>query len=119
MTTINPEVGMGARFTVYTDTHACTVVSVTHNGKRAVLQRDKATLINRDELKFTPGGFYGHTEGNQRYAFERDTSGATYTVTRRVRRDGSVTWKQVGIGTHSQGGTARFGERIEYFDFNF
>ena len=40
----------------------------------------KATLLNGldsgrpDALKFSPGGFCGHTSGHQRYAFSSDTS---------------------------------------------
>lgn len=120
-----PEVGQGATFCLWTDCHACTVIEVRRNGKEAVLQRDKATLLNGfnsdepDALTFTPGGFAGHTSGTQRYSYERDPNGQIIRVSRRTLKNGEVIWKQVGQPTKSPGATATFNGRHEHHDYNF
>lgn len=120
-----PVVGEGATFTLWSDSYACTVVSVSKSGLKAVLQRDKATLLNGmrsdapDKLQFSPGGFCGHVSGEQRYSYERNPDGQLITVTRRTLRDGSFVWKQVGHATRSPGACAYFGRRDEHYDYNF
>jgi hypothetical protein len=119
------EVGDGGTFTVYTDRYAVTVIEVRRNGREIVLQRDKATLLNGfnsgedDALTFTPGGFCGHTEGDQRYSYEPDPTGEKIRVTLRTRKDGSKVYKSVGTRTNEYGGVFRPGERREHYDFNF
>jgi len=118
-------VGTGATFTVWTDAYACTVVEVRRNGREVVLRRDKATLLNgfnsgeADALEFTPGGFCGHVEGCQRYAYEPNPEGELFVVTRRTKKNKSVVWKQKGLPTKQPGGYASFGRRSEHYDYNF
>ena len=120
-----PVVGGPATYTLATDSHACTVVAIDRKGTRVTLRADKATLLNGansgepDALQFAPGGFFGHTSGTQRYAYEPDPNGETYVVTRRVRRSGKVVWKSVGHDTNSPGLNAHFRYRCEHYDFNF
>jgi hypothetical protein len=35
-----PEIGMGATVQLWSDRHACTIVQITHGGKRLVIQQD-------------------------------------------------------------------------------
>ena len=124
-----PTIGMGATFTLWTDCYACTVAGIKRNkagvATTVTLRRDTATLLNgfnseaTDKLQFSPGGFFGHTSGEQRYSYTPNPEGELIEISRRVRRDGTVTWKKVGTGTNDQGGNARFGARHEHYDFNF
>lgn len=120
-----PEVGGPATYIVASDAHACTVIAVDRKVTRVTLRRDKATLVNGvesgepDALKFTPGGFCGHTSGVQRHTYEPDPNGVEYVVTRRVRKNGDVTWKQVGHATTAPGLSAHFRCRNEHYDFNY
>jgi hypothetical protein len=112
----SPRPGDGATVLGWTDSRAYTVISVSPKGKTAVLQRDKARLLNAvgsgeaDALKFSPGGFVGHTSGQQRYEINRDVSGET--VTARLHRDGR--WYLSKSTTR-----VLMGQRSEYYDFNF
>jgi hypothetical protein len=120
-----PVVGGPATYTIATDSYACTVIAVERKGTRVTLRRDKATLLNGagsgepDALKFEPGGFFGHTSGEARYAYEPDPNGETYVVTRRVRKNGDVAWKAVGHNTNSSGLYATFLGRAEHYDSNY
>jgi hypothetical protein len=123
-----PVVGEGATHTLWTDAKAHTVVRVSASGKTAWIQRDKVTLLNGansgedDALVMTPGGFAAHTEGAQRYEYERDYNGSVLKVTRRVlkTRDGEkVIWKPVGAKTQSPGNRVTFDGRFEHYDYNF
>ena len=77
------------------------------------MRYDKATLLNGfksnepDKLTFTPGGFFGHTEGNQRYSYETDPTGQLVGV--------RVTKRGLMAGKHSR----VIEGRHEYYDFNF
>jgi hypothetical protein len=121
----NPQVGMGATYRLATDTYACTIVEVRKNGRELVLQRDKAKLLNgfnsgaEDALVFTPGGFAGHTSGEQRYEYERDPDGELIRVSRRTNRSGETIWVQVGHRTKSPGCRAQLGFRHEHYDYNY
>lgn len=116
------KVGDGATYKIHTDTQPMTIISRT--AKSVTVQEDKATLLNgfnsgeADALEFSPGGFCGHTSGRQRYTFEPNPEGAISKFTRRVLRDGSVTWKITGHRTNSPGCTLRAG-RSKHFDYNF
>jgi len=111
-----PAVGDGATIHHYSDSTPQTVIAVSANGKTITLQRDKATLLNGfnsgepDALTFTPGGFFGHTEGVQRYSYERDLDGPTTKAT--LRKDG--TWR-VSRSTER----VTIGARHKYYDYNF
>ena len=125
----SPQVGDGATFRLWTDCKACTVVEVRKNGRELVLQRDKATLLNgfnsgeQDALTFTPGGFAGHTSGNQRYSYEPNPNGEIFRVSRRTCKDSSgnvfFEWVLVGQSTKTPGGRATIGSRHEHYDYNF
>lgn len=103
-------VGDGATLSGYSDCHACTVIART--AKTLTLRRDKATLLNGtnsgqpDALRFSPGGFVGHTSGTQRYEYSSDPSG--YVVIARLTKTG---WKAQG--------KALSAGRHEHYDFNF
>lgn len=120
-----PAVGGAATFTLYTDSYACTVIKISPNGKTVWLRRDKATLLNgfnsgeKDALQFSPGGFCGHTSGEQRYSYAPDPEGQVIKVSARALRDGSIVWKQAGHSTRSPGAFAYFGARHEHYDYNF
>jgi hypothetical protein len=123
--TQTPNVGDGATYRMWTDCYACTIIEVCKNGRELVLQRDKSTLLNGagsgepDALGFTPGGFVGHTSGEQRYRYERNPDGEIIRVSKRTRKNGQVEWVKVGQATKTQGGRARVGVRHEHYDFNF
>lgn len=118
-----PVVGGGANAYGYSDVMAYTVVSVNKTGTVAVIQRDKATLLNgfnsgaADALHFEPGGFCGHTSGQQRYSYERDPNGETIRVTLRTKGKFAGTWRSPGSNSGAM--RIRFGERREHYDFNF
>ena len=105
------EVGDGATLQCWSDCRAGTIIKVTP--KRVVWQRDKVTLINRDELTVKAGGFAAHWSGVQEYTYERDTTGLTKVFT--PRKDGR--WICTG-GTMATG-RALVPGRLEYYDFNF
>lgn len=106
------QVGMGATVCLYTDAYACTIIKRTD--KTLTLQRDTATLLNKvnsgeaDALKFSPGGFVGHTSGKQRYSYETNPKGETYVAHWSEKKGRFVT----NIGRVSPG-------RNEHYDFNF
>ena len=112
-----PIVGGGANVSGHSDVYAYTVVSVAANGRSAVIQEDTATLLNGfnsgepDALTFTPGGFCGHTSGNQRYNYQPNPEAPLVTI--RLRKDG--VWRTPG----AHGQRVRFGERRKHHDYNF
>lgn len=118
----NAKIGDGATRNGYSDRQAGTIIART--AKTITWQRDKATLLNgvnsgeADALKFSPGGFCGHTSGRQRWAYESDPNGQVVKLSRRVLRSGEVVWKECGWRTKSPGGTFSAG-RHEYYDYNF
>ncbi len=110
------KIGDGVTVRGWSDATACTVISVT--GKRAVIQEDTVELINHagsaeaDALKFSPGGFVGHTSGVQRWDTKPNPDGATVTITR--RKDGA--WRVAG---ESMKGKTIMEGRHHHYDFNF
>lgn len=124
MTVANtPVVGEGANVYGYSDVMAYTVISVNKKGTVAIIQRDKAKLLNGvnsgepDALHFSPGGFCGHTSGQQRYSYERDPNGETIRVTLRTKGRFAGTWRTPGQTSGAM--RVKFGERREHYDFNF
>jgi hypothetical protein len=130
------KVGDGMTIHGYSDAHAYTVIAVT--ACTIKLQRDKATLLNgansgeADALKFSPGGFVGHTSGTQRYAYERDTNGEIVTA-RLAKKPARIWTKDAGEeyapgqraygyvekpAFTARGQTVTEG-RHEHYDFNF
>jgi len=113
-------VGMGATLCGWSDSTPLTVIAFAASGKKIVCQEDKATLLNGpqsgepDALQVYPGGFCAHVEGTQRYAYERNPEGRTYTAT--LRKNG----KWVLVGESAKGGTRiHVGQRRKHYDYNF
>jgi hypothetical protein len=85
-----------------------------------MLARDKAELLNgvnsgeEDALHFSPGGFCGHTSGEQRWKLTPDTKGRGNTYS--LRKNGK--WIRVG-DKDKDGERATIGERRHFHDFNF
>lgn len=119
-----PKVGDGAHMCLHTDCHSYTVVKVSASGKTIWCQRDKATLLNGcnsgepDALTFTPGGFFGHTSGAQRWKIEPDPEGQIMKATRRLLPTGTVIYKQARSRTLSPGFRVTEGH-YEHYDFNY
>ena len=104
-------VGDGATAIGWSDCRAGTIIEAS--AKRVVWQRDKVKLLNRDELKWTPGGFAGHCEGVQRYSYEADSCGRIVVYT--LRKNGR--WIPKGAPLRS---TAQIVPgRTEHYDYNF
>ena len=104
-------VGDGATAIGWSDCRAGTIIEAS--AKRVVWQRDKVKLLNRDELKWTPGGFGGHCEGVQRYSYEADPCGRIVVYT--LRKNGR--WIPKGAPLRS---TAQIVPgRTEQYDYNF
>lgn len=119
-------VGDGATINCYSDRKACTIVK--RDEKRIWVQRDKATLINGyssgqpDALKFTAGGFHGHTEGVQRYSYEPDPNGEICCYSRREwYNDYLKKWMvyYIKVGHPKKNGESISAGRHEHYDFNF
>lgn len=102
-----PEVGMGVTMLSWSDRRAATIIKV--EGNVVTVQRDKAKRVDAN----------GMSE-NQTYAFEADTSGATF----QYRQDKDGRWVSVERNAETgryrkTGSYARVGERDEYYDFSF
>jgi hypothetical protein len=94
-----PQVGDGATVHYHSDDEPATVIQVTHNGKRIVLQGDKAIRTDHN----------GMSE-SQSYNYERDENGAIYIAT--LRRDGRF---RVSGGQQS----VTVGSRRKYYDYSY
>lgn len=120
-----PKVGMGATWRGYSDAHACTIESVSKNGRVVTVREDRAELLNgfnsgaEDALTFSPGGFCGHTSGKQRYAYHPNPEGALLAFSKRLDAKGRVIWVEVGSPTKRTGRRLSIGERSHYYDYNF
>lgn len=120
-----PEVGDKWTFTLATDSHACYVESVNKKGTVLLLREAKATLLNPpnsdkpNALHFSPGGFCGHTSGEQEWHIEPNAPGIgrLYKVSLRFLGTQPV-WKECGHPTRSPGMSACPGHHHHY-DFNF
>lgn len=95
----------------YSDAHAATVVAVTRC--TITIRHEKQTLLNGcnsgepDALVCTPGGFVGHTSGQQRWAVEPDPQGYIEKCHLRSGAIVSSGGKKVGAGHRP------------HYDFNF
>lgn len=97
-----PAVGMGATILMWSDRHACTIVSVEKNGKRIGVQRDHAK----------------RTDGNgmsdcQSYEFTPNSEAHVEFFT--LRKNGNY----VREGDSIKGSPLKIGARSEYYDFSF
>lgn len=101
---VQPEVGMGATVTMYTDRKAYTVIEVRHNGKMVVVRRDTATRTDTNGMSDC-----------QSYRYEPNENGRIETFT--LRKNGR--WLQVGESMRSYGCALIIGTRDEYHDYSF
>ena len=96
-------VGQGATVILYTDRHAATVVEVSKDARRVVVQRDIAKRVDKNGIS-----------ESQVYEFERDPSAPRETFT--LRASG----KYIAVGESMRTGTVlRIGERSAYHDYSF
>jgi hypothetical protein len=115
-------IGDGVSVSVWTDVDAYTVVKKT--ATTITLRADTATLLNRDELRFSVGGFAAHcdNQADQRYSYAANPDGREIKISLRrwADEEGNErrTWKRVGTKTFEQGGNAYAGRRA-FRDFNF
>lgn len=111
------EVGDGATFCGWSDRKAGTIIAAS--ATKITWQRDKAKLMNGagsgepDALHFEPGGFCGHTSGEQRWEYERDEDGMIRVFT--LRQNG----KWIERGGTLRGGARLIAGRAEHYDYNF
>lgn len=100
-----PKVGEGATEVMWTDRKAYTVVEVSEDGKRVVIQRDKAIKQ-----------FQGMTD-SQHYTYEQDEAGIKMELFFKWGH-----WRQYQPN-HVEGKYPRvnmqFGIRDEFYDFSF
>ena len=103
-----PEVGMGATITMHTDRHACTIVSVSEDGKRIETTADKAI---RTDLN--PDGSAPMTDcQSYRYEPQPDIRRDAWTL----RKDGG--WVKEGESLR-QGQRICLGFRDHHHDYSF
>lgn len=98
-----PEVGMGATRLMWTDRVAVTVVEVSKNGKRLVVQEDKATRTDNHGMS-----------DSQSYAYEPNPHGRKGAYT--LRKNG--TWVREGSPMRN-GERLLVGSRNHYHDYSF
>ena len=98
-TSNHPTIGMGATIHIGSDSHPATVIQVTRNGQRVVVQEDIATRTDSN----------GMSE-SQSYTYSPNPNGTTYIVT--LRKDGRyrVTGGKMPVS---------IGFRRKYYDYSF
>lgn len=94
-----PTVGMGATIHVGSDSYPGTVIQVTRNGQRVVIQEDTATRIDNNGLS-----------ESQEYTYETNLNGEIHIAT--LRQDGTyrITGSKVPVS---------LGFRRKYYDPSF
>ena len=112
------KVGDGVTMPGWSDSIAGTVISVSKNGKRVVVQEDKASLDPTFKPNFIPGGFCAHctNQQEQSYTYERNEIGALYDFSIRKWR-GRYMWTR--IGSRPDGGQKLYLGRNKFYDYNF
>ena len=95
----NPKIGMGATMIIGSDREPYTVVEVSPNGRRCVVQADRSIRTDDNGMSDC-----------QDYDYEPNHEGRKVTLSRRKNGD----WRQVG-------GTQLFyiGYRSRFFDYSF
>lgn len=92
----------------------CAYEIMARTAKTLTLRRLKATLLNGpssgapDALRFSPGGFVGHTSGTQRYAYATQSDRPTV----------KAHWSQKR-GCFKLGGNRIAAGASEHYDYNF
>lgn len=94
-----PEIGMGATIIYYSDREPATVIQVTHNGKRIVLQEDFAKRTDNN----------GMSE-SQDYEYSTNPNGTIHIATKRKNGE----YRLVGEKT-----LVHLGARRKYYDYSF
>jgi hypothetical protein len=94
-----PEVGMGATIQIGSDSIPATIIQVTSNCKRVVVQEDLATRTDKN----------GMSE-SQQYTYQSDPKGTIYIAT--LRKDGRyrITGGKLPV---------TLGIRRKYYDYSF
>jgi len=92
-------IGMGATIQIGSDAYPATVIQVTNNGKRVVVQEDTATRVDNN----------GMSE-SQQYTYEPNLQGTIHIAT--LRKDGR--WRLTGGKT-----PISLGFRRKYYDYSF
>ena len=95
----DPEVGMGATQIMWSDRHPFTVVEVSPNSRRCVVQEDRAVRTDKHGMSDC-----------QDYDYEANPEGRKVTLSRRKNGD----WRQVGDTQ-----LFHLGYRSRYFDYSF
>ena len=114
------KVGDPVTYTIYTDRDCGWVKEVSPNGKTILVEFAEQKLLNGansgapDALQFEPGGFCGHTSGEQRWEITRAQNPAIQKFT--LRKNG--VWKMPGNSSKSPGCVLTGGHH-PYYDFNF
>ena len=114
------QVGDPVTYTVYTDRDCGWVSEVSPNGKTVLVEFADQTLLNGansgepDGLEFSPGGFCGHTSGEQRWEIKRAKNPKVMKFT--LRNTGY--WKHATHPSKSPGCILTPGHHPHY-DFNF
>jgi hypothetical protein len=94
-----PEVGMGATIQIGSDSIPATIIQVTRNNRRVVVQEDLATRTDNNGMS-----------DSQQYTYQADPQGAIYIAT--LRKDGKY---------RLEGGKTpvTLGFRRKYYDYSF
>lgn len=94
-----PSVGTGATIRIGSDSYPATIIQVTRNGKRIVLQEDNATRTDSNGMSEL-----------QDYTYETNPNGTTHIAT--LRKDGRyrLVGEQIPVS---------IGIRRKYYDFSF
>jgi hypothetical protein len=92
-------IGMGATISCGSDSYPATIIQITQNGKRIVLQEDKAVRTDKNGMSEC-----------QKYDYTEDSAGRIYIAT--LRKDGHYritgTTQNVFVG-----------QRRKHYDFSF
>lgn len=112
----NLTVGSKVTLCGYSDAKVATVTRVSPSAKIAWVQEDTQTLLNppnskeSDALSFTPGGFFGHVSGTQRWLIVPNPQGTLH----RISLGKSGEWKSALSGAR-----ALLNVASPHYDFNF
>lgn len=109
----------------YSDRKSFTVIASTPT--TITIQENKRTLLNGfdsgepDALVMTPGGFLGHTEGEQRWMVERDTNGSI--IKAHMQHTPQKVWTEGYAYVERANFKSKMGKVIpgshDFYDFNF
>lgn len=113
------KVGDHATAILWSDRNAGFITRVSADGKRVWFAEGEATLLNGvnsgadDALQFAPGGFVGHTSGQQRW--EIKPAATPHEVEYSLRNNG----RWVRKGEPASNGQGLRAGHSHHYDFNF